>query len=69
MEIKKKKGVGILAKMVLMCALPMVILEVIITLYSLNSLKTGMQNEAFTGLANLCQAVSASYDALDAGDY
>lgn len=47
----------------------MVILEVIITLYSLNSLKTGMQNEAFTGLANLCQAVSASYDALDAGDY
>lgn len=28
-----------------------------------------MQNEAFTGLANLCQAVSASYDALDAGDY
>ncbi len=69
MEIKKKKGVGILAKMVLMCALPMVILEVIITLYSLNSLKTGMQNEAFTGLANLCQAVSAAYDALDAGDY
>lgn len=69
MEQKKKKGVGILAKMVLMCALPMIILEVIITLYSLNSLRNGMQDEAFTGLNNLCQAVSAAYDAIDTGDY
>lgn len=27
----KKKGLGILAKMVLMCSLPMIILEVVIT--------------------------------------
>ena len=31
-EKKKKKGMGILPKIVLMCSLPMVILEVIITL-------------------------------------
>lgn len=69
MERKKKKGVGILTKMVLMCALPMIILEVIITFYSLNALRNGMQDETFTGLNNLCQAVSAAYDAIDAGDY
>ena len=56
-EKKKKKGMGILPKMVLMCSLPMVILEVIITLYSMNALQNGMQTEAFNGLSDLCQAV------------
>lgn len=68
-ETKRKKGVGILLKLVLMCALPMIILEVVITLYSMNALRKGMQDEAFIGLRNLCQAVSAAYDAIDSGDY
>ena len=66
---KKKKGLGILPKMVLMCSLPMIILEVIITLFSMNALKDGMKSEAFNGLKNLCQAVEAAYDAVDSGDY
>ena len=68
-EKKKKKGMGILPKMVLMCSLPMVILEVIITLYSMNALQNGMQTEAFNGLSDLCQAVASAYDAVDSGDY
>ncbi|MDE7016409.1 MAG: cache domain-containing protein [Lachnospiraceae bacterium] len=68
-ETKKKKGVGILFKLVLMCALPMIILEVIITMYSMNALRKGMHEEAFIGLRNLCQAVSAAYDAIDPGEY
>lgn len=65
----KKKGLGILPKMVLMCSLPMIILEVIITLYSMNALQDGMKSEAFNGLNNLCQAVASAYDAVDFGDY
>lgn len=68
-EGKKKKGIGILTKMVLMCALPMIILEVIITMYSMNALRKGMQTEAFLGLNLFCQSVISAYDALDSGDY
>lgn len=68
-EAKKKKGAGILMKLVMMCILPMLILVVIISLYSMNALRKGMQDEAFTGLNHLCQAVSAAYDAIDSGDY
>lgn len=66
---KKKKGMGILPKMVLMCSLPMIILEVVITLYSMNALQNGMQSEAFNGLSDLCQSVASAYEAVDAGDY
>lgn len=66
---KKKKGLSVLAKIVLMCALPMIILGVIITVYSVSVLMSGMQSEAIDSLAYLCQSVSASYDAIDPGDY
>lgn len=68
-EKKKKKGIGILPKMVLMCSLPMIILEVVITLYSMNALQSGMQSEALDGLKNVCQSVAAAYEAVDSGDY
>lgn len=55
--------------MVLMCSLPMIILEVVITLYSMNSLQEGMQSEALDGLSNVCQSVAAAYEAVDSGDY
>ena len=65
----RKKGVGILIKLVMMCALPMIILEIVITLYSMNALRKGMQDEAFIGLDMLCQSVTSAYQALDPGDY
>ena len=66
-ETRKKNGMGILTKMVLMCALPMIILEVIITVYSMTALRKGMQMEAFLGLNLFCQSVISAYDALDSG--
>lgn len=66
---KKKKGLGILPKMVLMCSLPMIILEVVITVYAINALQEGMKSEAFNGLSNVCQSVGAAYEAVDTGDY
>lgn len=66
---KRKKGLGILPKMVLMCSLPMVILEVVITVYAINALQDGMKAEALEGLSNVCQSVVAAYEAVDSGDY
>ena len=66
---KRKKGLGILPKMVLMCSLPMVILEVVITVYAINALQDGMKTEALEGLSNVCQAVVSAYEAVDPGDY
>jgi len=66
---KKKKGLGVLSKMVLMCSLPMIILEVVITTYAINALQDGMKSEAFNGLSDVCQSVAAAYEAIDAGDY
>lgn len=68
-ETGKKKGLGILPKMVLMCSLPMIILEVVITAYSINALQDGMKLEAFNGLSDVCQSVAAAYEAIDTSDY
>lgn len=66
---KKKKGLSVLAKLVFMCAIPIFILGLLITVYSVNALEEGMQGEALTSLNYLCQSVSAAYEALDSGDY
>ncbi len=69
METKTKKGMGILLKLAMMCVLPMLVLVVVITLFAMNALRSGMESEALEGLRLLCQSVSASYDAIDSGDY
>lgn len=66
---KKKKGLSVLHKIILMCSLPMIILGAVIIVYSINVMMKGMQNEALTSLEYLCQSISASYDAIAPGDY
>ena len=39
MDRKKKKGLGILAKLILMCALPIICADVILAVYSINALQ------------------------------
>ncbi|MBD5522304.1 MAG: methyl-accepting chemotaxis protein [Lachnospiraceae bacterium] len=69
MDRKRKKGLGLLAKLLLMCTLPIICAEVILAAYSINSLQNGMKEKVMEGLALVCQSVSASYDAIDPGDY
>ena len=69
MERKKKKGLGILAKLILMCALPIICADVILAVYSINALQNGMKEKVMKGLSLVCQSVSASYDAIDPGEY
>ncbi|MCM1047561.1 MAG: methyl-accepting chemotaxis protein [Clostridiales bacterium] len=66
----KRKGIGLLPKIIGICSLPMIVLGLVVALYSSNALKNGMQDEALTGLNNLCQSVAASYEAIaPGGDY
>lgn len=69
MEVKKKKGIGVLTKIILASSLPMILLGVVITIYAIQVLIEGMQKEATNALNYVCQSVIASYDALDPGDY
>lgn len=69
MNTKEKKGLGILAKLTLMCALPIICTDVILSVYAINALQNGMKEKVIDALALLCQSVSASFDALDPGDY
>ncbi len=69
MDKKKKKGLGILAKLILVCALPVICADVILAVYSINALQSGMKEKVMQGLSLLCQSVSASYDAIDPGEY
>ena len=69
MDKKKKRGLGILAKLILVCALPVICADVILASYSINALQSGMKEKVMQGLSLLCQSVSASYDAIDPGEY
>ena len=69
MDRKGKKGPGILVKLILTCALPIICADVIIAIYSINALQNGMKEKVMEELALVCQSVSASYDAIDPGDY
>ena len=60
---------GILAKLTLMCALPIICADVILAVYSINALHSGMKEKVLKGLSLVCQSVSASYDAIDPGEY
>ena len=66
---KQKKGVSVLVKIVLMCCIPMIILGVVISVYSINRMKVALKNEAIKSLSYLCQSAMAAYDEIDSGDY
>ncbi|MCH5266582.1 MAG: cache domain-containing protein [Lachnospiraceae bacterium] len=49
--------------------IPLAILTIVVTLYSVSSLKAGMQEEALAGLEDVCHSVDVAYKALSDGDY
>ena len=49
--------------------IPLLILTVILTLYSVNSLKGSMKQESLLALEDVCHSLDAAYAAVDSGDY
>lgn len=67
--MKRQKKLGIMAQLVMLCVLPMVIMVCCITVYAISTMRSMVHDTTMEGLQNLCQSVSAAYDALDAGAY
>lgn len=66
---KNKPKVSIKVKVLVASLIPLFLVTLVISLYSLDALRTGMQDEALSGLRELCYSVSAAYDAIAEGDY
>lgn len=67
--MKDKKKLGVMAQLVMLCAIPMVIMVLVVTFYSIDKMKTMVQDTTMEGLESLCQSVNAAYEAIDPGDY
>ncbi len=67
--MKKQKKVSIRVKLISMTIAPLLILAIVVTTYAITSLRSGMQEEAFLGLKDLCYSLSSMYTALDDGEY
>lgn len=65
----KKVKISIKWEIIGLTLVPLVLLAVIITLYSMNALKDSLEEEALSGLEDVCHSVDAAYSALDDGDY
>lgn len=66
---KKKVKVSMKVEIIALTLVPLILLALIISFYSVTSLGSSLQNEALQGLKDLCYSVGSAYDALDAGDY
>lgn len=66
---KKKVKVSMKVEIIILTLLPLVLLSVITSLYSVNSLRSSLQEEALEGLKDVCISVDSAYNALDSGDY
>lgn len=66
---KKKVKVSMKWEIIGLTLIPLVILATIITLYAMDALKSSLEEEALSGLKDICHSVDAAYTALDDGDY
>lgn len=67
--MKDKKRLGVMAQLVMLCAIPMIIMVIVVTFYSIGRMRDLVQDSTMEGLRDLCQSVYAAYDAIDTGDY
>lgn len=65
----KKVKVSIKWEIIGLTLIPLVILATIITVYAMNALKSSLEEEALSGLKDICHSVDAACTALDDGDY
>lgn len=68
MEQKKAAG-GILVQILLMSIIPLLTGTAILILLSANTIKSGMSEEALTGLADMSKAVAQIFDSIAPGEY
>lgn len=67
--MKKKKGLSLIAKLILSAVVPVFLTGGIVTFVGINALVTGMKTEKLSDLAVLADSIAAAYEALDDGEY
>ena len=53
----------------MLCAIPMIIMVLVVTVYAIGKMRSMVQDTTMEGLENLCQSIYAAYEAIDSGDY
>ncbi len=67
--MKKKKGLSLVIKLVLMAVVPVLLTGGIVTIVGINALTTGMSKEKLEDLNALAVSVAAGYEMLSDGQY
>ena len=67
--MKKKKGLSLVVKLILIAVVPVLLTGGIVTYVGINALTTGMRTEKLDDLITLADSIAAAYDALDNGEY
>ena len=67
--MKKKKGLSLVVKLILIAVVPVLLTGGIVTYVGINALTTGMRTEKLDDLATLADSIAAAYEALDDGEY
>ncbi len=65
----KKGKIGILGQLIAICAIPLIVVALVVNIFSTATLKNMVREEVMTGLKNLCHSVVAAYDSFAPGDY
>ena len=67
--MKKRKGISLVVKLILIAVVPVLLTGGIVTYVGINALTTGMRTEKLDDLSTLADSIAAAYDALDNGEY
>lgn len=67
--MKKEKRFSIILRLLAMALGPCILMGIIMTLYSANSMREGMQEEAMKGLKSTAYSIQESYANVDSGDF
>lgn len=67
--MKKEKRFSIILRLLAMALGPCILMGIIMTLYSSNSMREGMQEEAMKGLKSTAYSIQESYANVDSGDF
>lgn len=66
---KKKVKLSMKTEILTITLLPLFVLTTVLAIFSINAMRTSLQEEALDGLKDVCYSIEAAYSAVDEGDY
>lgn len=66
---KKRIKLSMKTEILTITLLPLFILTAVLAIFSINTMRTSLQDEALDGLKDVCYSIDAAYSAVDEGDY